>query len=162
MSEIVLVAAIAENSAIGKDNDLLWHLPEDLKHFKETTLGHTVVMGRKTFDSLGKPLPRRENWVVSRNENWQRPGVRSFTSLKEALDSCTDEVCMILGGAQIYQQALKLADRMELTHVHQSFDGDAFFPEFDESEWEITRQKKGNDEKSGLDYTFKTWVRKQP
>lgn len=161
MSEIVLVAAIGKNNEIGKGNQLLWHLPEDLKHFRAITTGHTVIMGRKTFDSLGKPLPNRVNWVVSRNPDWQHDGVTTFTDLNTAIHSCKEEVCMILGGADIYRQALPLAQRMELTHVDGSFEADAFFPEFSKEEWQLASTKKGRDEKSGLSYAFCSWIRKR-
>jgi dihydrofolate reductase len=161
MSEIVLVAAIGNNHEIGKGNQLLWHLPEDLKHFRTITTGHTVIMGRKTFDSLGKPLPNRVNWVVTRNPNWNHPGVRAFTDLHAAIEACQEEVCMILGGAEIYRQALPLADRMELTHVKGDFDADAFFPVFSIEEWQVESTKKGQDERSGLSYEFCSWIRKR-
>lgn len=160
MSEIVLVAAIAENNAIGKDNQLLWHLPEDLKRFKKITSGHIVVMGRKTFDSIGRPLPNRKNIVVTRNSEWTADGVEVCQSLDEAIELCGNEICMILGGAQIYEQSISIADRLEITHVHASFEGDTFFPAIDNSIFETVENEKGRDSKSGLEYTFSTWVKK--
>ena len=162
MKEIVLVAALSENQAIGKDNQLLWHLPEDLKRFRAMTLGHTVIMGRKTFDSIGKPLPKRKNVVLTRNENWSHPNVAVYNDLKKAIAECAEETLMILGGAEIYAQSMPLADRLELTHVHSHFQGDAFFPSIDEDIWKADRGEKKTDAASGISYTFTRWLRKQP
>lgn len=133
--------AVAENGVIGKNNDLPWHLPEDLKHFKEVTLGKTVVMGRKTFESifarLKKPLPGRKNVVISRQQNYNAPeGVLVFNSLDSAIDALPSEDLYIIGGAEIYKQALPLAQKLYMTHVSGSYEGDAFFPEVDFTQWE--------------------------
>jgi dihydrofolate reductase len=162
MTQIVLVAALSENHAIGKDNQLLWHLPEDLKRFRAMTLGHTVVMGRKTFESIGKPLPKRKNVVLSRNTNWLHPEVLVYNDLEKAIAACAEETLMILGGAEIYSQSMPLADRLELTHVHSHFKGDAFFPAIDNNIWEAEHGERKTDAASGISYTFSKWLKKQP
>ena len=162
MKQIVLVAALSENHAIGKDNQLLWHLPEDLKRFRAMTLGHTVVMGRKTFESIGKPLPKRKNVVLSRNTNWLHPEVLVYNDLEKAIAACAEETLMILGGAEIYSQSIPLADRLELTHVHSHFEGDAFFPAIDNNIWEAEHGERKTDAASGISYTFSKWLKKQP
>jgi len=138
--------AVAENLVIGKDNDLPWHLPEDLKHFKELTLGKTVLMGRKTFESilkrLGKPLPNRKNVIISRQKDYKAPeGVLVFSSLDEAIKSLQEDI-YIIGGAEIYKLALPLANLMYITHVHENYLGDAFFPAIKWSEWEKLEEEK--------------------
>ncbi len=138
--------AVAENLVIGKDNDLPWHLPEDLKHFKELTLGKTVLMGRKTFESilkrLGKPLPNRKNVIISRQKDYKAPeGVLVFSSLDEAIKSLPEDI-YIIGGAEIYKLALPLANLMYITHVHENYLGDAFFPAIKWSEWEKLEEEK--------------------
>src|SRR6201996_8027739 len=123
------IVAIAENQAIGKNNQLLWHMPNDLKHFKDVTSGRTIIMGRKTFDSVGKPLPKRRNIVVTR-QDITIPGCEVVKSVEDALALCEgeDEV-FIGGGAEIYRQAMPLTNRIDLTIIHKSFDADTFFPE---------------------------------
>ena len=124
-----MVVAIAKNNAIGKDNQLLWHLPKDLKHFKEITSGHTIIMGRKTYESVGKPLPNRRNIIITR-QNITIEGCEVVNSIEDALKLCAgeDEV-FIVGGAEIYKQAMALTDRIYLTIVHHEFEGDTYFPE---------------------------------
>jgi dihydrofolate reductase len=138
---VSLIAAVAENRCIGGDNKLLWHLPEDLKRFRDLTRGHPVMMGRKTFESIGKPLPQRENIVISRDPSYSAGGVKSVTSLEQAIELAaatgTDEI-FVIGGAEIYKLALAKADRLYLTLVHQSVDGDAFFPEWKGMRWSET------------------------
>lgn len=130
--KISLVVAMSQNRVIGKNNRLPWHLPEDLKRFRAITLNKPVVMGRKTFDSIGRILPQRENIIVSRQVSLEIPGARVFASLEQALDDCekkeTPEV-MIIGGGEIYRLAFEKADRIYLTLIHQSLEGDAFFPD---------------------------------
>jgi len=146
--KISLVWAMAQNRVIGRNNQLPWYLPEDLKYFKRITLGKPVIMGRKTFDSIGKPLPGRTNIVVTRNRDWSFEGVRTVDSLEAARELCENlaivdgtEEAMIIGGAEIYRQAMPLADRLYLTEVHADVEGDATFPEFDRSQWqEIARE----------------------
>ncbi|MFA4868155.1 MAG: dihydrofolate reductase [Pedobacter sp.] len=160
---ISVVVAIDENNAIGKDNQLLWHLPADLKHFKEVTSGHTIIMGRKTYDSIGKPLPNRRNIVMTRTPELQIPGVEVVSNIDEALALCTteEEEVFIIGGAEIYKSTLKIVNKIYLTRVHQSYDADAFFPQIDSDLWnEIDVEKHLPDEKNHVAYTFSTLLRK--
>ncbi|MBT0962008.1 dihydrofolate reductase [Denitromonas iodatirespirans] len=137
--EIVLIAAVARNGAIGKDNALPWRLKADLAHFKRTTLGHPVVMGRKTWESLGRPLPGRQNIVISRDPAYVAPGACVAGDLAAAIAACPDDARLfVIGGAQIYALALPQADRLVLTEVDADVDGDAFFPAFDRSAFEET------------------------
>jgi dihydrofolate reductase len=162
MKEIVLVAAIAEDNAIGLNNDLLWKLPEDLAHFKQLTVGKTILMGRKTFESVGRPLKNRRNIVVTSNKDWSFAGVDVFHSLKDALASIKEEEVMIVGGAEIYKQSMPLANRMEITLVHSVFpNADTHFPTIEWDNWEILEQKKSADSISGLEYTFLKLFRKR-
>lgn len=153
---VTIIAAVGRNRALGKNNDLIWHLPADLRRFKSLTRGHHVIMGRKTYESLGKPLPNRTNIVVSRNEDYEASGCVIVSSLEEALQEAkSDPNPYILGGAEIYKQALPLCDLMDLTLVHEDFEADAFFPDFDESEWEmIGREDFKRDEENSYDYSF--------
>lgn len=138
--------AVAKNSVIGGDNDLPWYLPEDLRHFKKITMGQTVLMGRKTFESiikrLNKPLPDRKNAVVTRQKDFTAPkGVLVFHSLEEAFKALSAEDVYIIGGAQIFAQTLPLAEKMYITKVHQDYPGDAFFPKVDFSRWKLLEQE---------------------
>jgi dihydrofolate reductase len=157
MSEIVLVLAVAENGVIGKNGAIPWHISDDMKRFKALTMGHTVVMGRKTWDSLPKkPLPGRVNVVVTRQTDWQADGARVASSLGQAT-SGTSGTVMIIGGAEIYDRALPMASRIELTEVHRAFDGDARFV-FDRTGWhETTREDRVTPE--GLRYSYVTLTR---
>jgi dihydrofolate reductase len=166
--EIVIVSAVAENGVIGADNAMPWRLPSDLKHFKALTLGKPVVMGRKTFESLGKPLPGRPHVVISRQAMDLPQGVHLVGSLDAALtlagsfaaDTGTDEV-MVIGGGQIYAQAIGLADRLELTRVHATPGGDTFFPDVDGSVWELAAERAGErSPKDSADVTFQTYRRR--
>lgn len=161
MNKLAIIVAISENNAIGKNNQLLWHLPADLKHFKEITTGNTIIMGRKTFDSIGKPLPNRRSIVISRNINLVIPGVETVTSLENAIELCKhDKEAFIIGGAEIYQQALPYATHIYLTLVHQEYEADAFFPTIDPSEWkEVNSVNHPADEKNEVAYTFSTMER---
>ena len=153
---VTIIAAVGRNRALGKNNDLIWHLPADLRRFKSLTRGHHVIMGRKTFESLGKPLPKRTNIIVSRNRDYEAPGCVVVSSLEEALkEAQSDPNPYILGGAEIYKQALPISDLMDLTWVHEDFEADAFFPEFDDNEWEVTgREDFRRDEENSYDYSF--------
>jgi dihydrofolate reductase len=157
---ISIVVAIAENNAIGKNNQLLWHLPADLKHFKQITTGHTVIMGRKTYDSVGKPLPNRRNIIITR-QDITIEGCEVAKSIEDALALCAgEEEVFIIGGAEIYKQSIHLADRIYLTIVHQKFDGDSYFPEINYGQWvETTREDHQPDEKNKLPYSFITLER---
>ncbi|PTR01338.1 dihydrofolate reductase [Mucilaginibacter yixingensis] len=151
------IVAIGQNNAIGKNNQLLWHLPNDLKHFKDITSGHTIIMGRKTFDSLGKPLPKRRNIIITRQDT-SIPGAEVVHTVEEALALCEgEEEVFIGGGAEIYKMAMPKTDRIYLTIVHQSFDADAYFPEIDQNEWKETeRENHAADEKNAIPYSFIT------
>jgi dihydrofolate reductase len=156
-----IIVAIAKNHAIGKDNKLLWHLPNDLKHFKDTTSGHTVIMGRKTFDSVGKPLPKRRNIVITR-QAISIEGCEVVDSLQAAVALCKaeDEV-FIVGGAEIYRQAIPLTDRIYLTIIDHDFEGDTFFPELNPDEWQETKHEDFEpDEKNKYKYKFITLERR--
>jgi dihydrofolate reductase len=157
MSEIVLVVAIADNGVIGKDGGIPWRLPEDMKRFKALTLGHTIVMGRKTWDSLPKkPLPGRVNVVVTRQKDWQADGAVTAGSLGQAT-SGTSGTVMVIGGSEIYERALPLACRIELTEVHKDFAGDAIFT-FDRSGWKESF-REDHVTPDGLRYSYVTLVR---
>ena len=157
---ITAVVAIASNYAIGKNNQLLWHLPNDLKHFKNITAGGTVIMGRKTFDSVGKPLPKRRNIVITR-QDIEIEGCEVVRSVDEAIAICkTEDEVFIVGGAEIYRQAMHLINRIYLTIVHHSFDADTFFPEIDYKEWkEVEKEDHETDEKHQFAYSFITLER---
>jgi dihydrofolate reductase len=137
---VILIAAVGRNGVIGRDNDLPWRIREDLQHFKQLTLGHTLVMGRKTYDSIGRPLPGRRTVVVTRQPDWsaQAEGVGVAHSLDDALNLANGKNVYVAGGGEIYRQALPLADRLELTEVAQSPAGDVTFPAFDQAEWSAT------------------------
>ena len=160
MTTITLVAAMAEGNVIGLNNTMPWHLPEDLKHFKATTLGKPVIMGRKTFDSIGRPLPGRQNIVITRQADWQRDGVTVVHSLPDALALAAnvDEVCVI-GGADVYRQALPLADRLCLTHITLSVVGDATFPQWQADEW-LSVSGEVQTAANGLQYQFVDYQRR--
>lgn len=159
---ITLIAAAAENNALGKDNDLLWHLPEDFKRFKQITSGHYIIMGRKTFESFPKPLPNRTHIIITRQEEYLVDGCLVVHSLEKALEIAPqNEEIFIIGGAQIYKQALPFADKIDLTRVHIELDADAFFPEFNTSEWNLVfSEKHFKDEKHQYDFTFETYIKK--
>lgn len=157
-----IVVAIAENNAIGKDNQLLWHLPADLKHFKDITSGHTIIMGRKTYDSIGRPLPNRRNIIITRNSGLDLPGTEVTHSLDEAIRLCAaEEEVFIIGGAELYKHALEATNRIYLTRVHQTYEADTFFPELVPGEWtESSIENHQPDEKNRVAYTFSTLERK--
>jgi dihydrofolate reductase len=159
---VTIIAAIAENNALGKNNQLIWHLPADLNRFKKTTLNHAVIMGRKTHESLGKPLPNRINIIITRDKNYKVENCITVNSLKEALEiaSKKDENPFILGGAEIYKQAMPFADKLDITFVHHKFEADVFFPEINKTIWEETsREVFKADEKNKYDYSFVTYIR---
>jgi len=160
---ITIIAAIGKNRELGKDNDLIWHLPNDLARFKKVTSGHDVIMGRKTFESLGnKPLPNRTNIIITRNGNFRADGCVTANSLEAAIEAAKgDPNPFILGGAEIYSQAIEIADVLDLTLVDSGFEADAFFPEIDLSIWkETSRQDFKADEKHQYGYSFVTYLRR--
>ncbi len=153
---ISLIAAMANDHSIGKENRMPWHLPADLKHFKKITLNKPVIMGRRTFESLGKALPDRTNIVVTQQENFIAPNCVIVHSLKDAIKAAgnADET-MIIGGGQLYQEAIKIADRMYLTFIDLNTQGDTFFPKWNEDEWrEISRETHQKDAVNTYDYQF--------
>ena len=156
---LTLIAAVARNGVIGNDNALPWRLPEDLKHFKELTLGHPIIMGRKTWSSLGRPLPGRRNIVISRDPDFKASGGIVVASLAAALAACADAAeAFVIGGAEIYALALPVAHRLQLTEIDRDFPGDTHFPGFDPAAWRET-ERKSHRAADGLDYAFVTYQR---
>lgn len=164
-TQIVHVVAIDHHHCIGKDNGLAWHIPEDLKHFKEITTGGVVVMGRKTFLSIGKPLPNRTNWVVTRDTTWTADGVKVAHSLEQVLelagDDCTDGKLFIIGGGEIYRQSIDMADILEITEVDLDIKGDAFYPPIPSDFTEVWRSEPKMDDKSGVGFRFVRYQKKR-
>ena len=154
---------MAENRVIGVDNTLPWRLPADLKHFRRLTTGHHVIMGRRNYESIGKPLPERTNIVVTRNRDYRAPGCVIAHSLEEALEHAqTDPEIFVIGGAEIYHQAFARADRLYLTLVHASVTGDTYFPEFAADRWnEISRERHEADDKNPYPYSFLVYDRRK-
>lgn len=143
MSCLSVIAAVADNQAIGLDNGLPWHLPEDLKHFRSLTMGHHIIMGRKTYESLGRLLPGRTTVIVTRQKDYCVEGAIMAGSLEEAVSHCgNDEEVFVIGGAEIYKVALPAADRLYLTEVHGEFPADAFFPQYDKAAWRETARER--------------------
>jgi dihydrofolate reductase len=159
---IVMIAAVAENNALGKNNELVWHLPNDFKRFKELTSGHYIIMGRKTFESFPKPLPNRTHVVITRQQNYQPDDCIVVNSIENAIKVCPEnETIYIIGGGEIYNQALAFSDTIEITKVHGEFEADAFFPEIKAEEWELVQSDfNAKDEKHLYDYTYQTFVKK--
>ncbi|WP_338731695.1 dihydrofolate reductase [Mangrovimonas cancribranchiae] len=162
--ELTIIVAAGEDNAIGKDNDLIWHLSDDLKRFKKLTSGHHIIMGRKTFESFPKPLPNRTHIVITRQHGYKAPeGVVVVNNLEDALDAAkNDDQPFIIGGGQIYKQAMSLADKIELTRVHDTFENaDTFFPEINLNEWkETSRNRHEKDEKHKHAFSFITYIKK--
>jgi len=160
---ITLIAAIAENNALGKDNKMMWHLPDDFKHFKTRTSGHYIIMGRKTFESFPSALPNRTSVIITRQADYNAEGCIVAGSLDEALKACPqNEEVFVIGGGEIYSQSIERADKLDLTRVHETFpDADAFFPEIDLSKWELINEIfHSKDEKHTYDMTFQTYLKK--
>jgi dihydrofolate reductase len=160
---VIMIAAVAENNALGKNNDLLWHLPNDFKRFKEITSGHHIIMGRKTFESFPKPLPNRTHVIITRQNDFEHEGCIVVQNIEKALSVCPiNENLYIIGGGEIYQQSISFADQLDITRVHHSFDADVYFPEIDPEIWELTSETfHQKDERHLFDYTFQTFVRKK-
>lgn len=159
---IIQIAAAAENNALGKDNKLVWHLPDDFKRFKQITSGHYIILGRKTFESFPKPLPNRTHVIITRNKDYKADDCIIVNSIEEALKIIPkEEDTFIIGGAEIYKQSINLTDKIELTRVHTTCEADAFFPEIDEKEWKlIFEEYHPKDEKHNFDFTFLTYVKR--
>lgn len=159
----ILIAAAAENNALGKDNQLVWHLPDDFKRFKQLTRHHTIIMGRKTFESFPQPLPDRHHIIITRQASYEAPGCTVVKSIEEALEAAPkNEDVYVIGGGEIYQLALPLSDAIELTRVHGTFEADAYFPVINPDEWElIASEYHPKDEKHQVDFTYETYHRKR-
>lgn len=159
---LAIVVAMAQNRTIGINNALPWRCPEDLKHFKALTMGHHLIMGRKTFDSIGKALPGRTTVVVTRNTTWSAEGCIAAHSLQQAIDACNgDDSAFIVGGAELYAQALPLVETLFITEIDQVVDGDAYFPSFSRAEWiETERRSSAQETPQPLHYDFVTYRRK--
>jgi dihydrofolate reductase len=161
---VSLIVATSLNNAIGKANAMLWHLPEDFKFFKNITWGMPIIMGRKTFESIGKPLPGRTNIIITSNTNWQAERTIRATSLEEAIQLAKEtnaKEIFITGGGEIYKQSMPIANKIYRTLVHTEIDGDTFFPQIDETVWEKVFEKNvSSDEKNNFEMTFQTWQRK--
>jgi len=159
---IILIAAASQNNALGKNNDLIWHLPNDFKRFKALTTGHHIIMGRKTFESFPNPLPNRTHIVITRQKNYSAEGCIIVDSLESAIEiSPNDEDVFIIGGGEIYSLALPLAHKIELTRVFETFEADTFFPELDLNEWELQQEEfHSKDEKHKHDFSYQTYIRK--
>lgn len=161
---VSLIVAASENNAIGKNNQLLWNLPNDLKFFKNTTWGFPIIMGRKTFESVNKPLPGRTNIVVTTNPNWSFENVLTVTNIKDGIEKAAttnSKQVFIIGGGEIYKQSMAVADNIYITRVHVTLDGDTFFPVIDERIWELTSNEDFvADEKHSYAYSFQLWTRK--
>lgn len=157
-----LIAAIDRNNALGKNNELIWHLPADLSRFKKTTSGHHILMGRNTYESIGKPLPNRTSVVISRNPEYRAEGCTVVNSLEAALEIAkNDPSPFVIGGAQIYREAMLIADRLDITEVHHEFDADVFFPKIDPVIWEETKRERYNaDKKNPYPYSFVRYRRR--
>jgi dihydrofolate reductase len=160
---ITIIAAAGLQNELGKDNQIIWHLPDDFKRFKTITSGHYIIMGRKTFESFPKPLPNRTHIVITRNKDYQVPdGCLVVTSIEKAIAVCPSNVTIfIIGGGEIYKQSMQIADVIELTRVHGSFDADAFFPKIDDNNWKLIQSDfHPKDEKHAYDFTFETFVKR--
>jgi dihydrofolate reductase len=159
MALLTIVVAIDAQRGIGINNTLPWHLPEDLAHFKRTTTGHPIIMGRKTFDSIGRPLPNRRNIVVTRSPDWRHDGVEAVTSLDAAIALVRDVPACIIGGAQIFNEALPRVDRLVVTEIAKTFDCDTFFPAIDPAQWTEVARETHHSDAGGFDYAFVTYQR---
>lgn len=159
---ITLIAAAAENNALGKDNQLIWHLPDDFKRFKQITTGHYIIMGRKTFESFPKPLPNRTHVIITRQKDYNIEDCIVVNSIEEAITiSSNEEDVFIIGGAEIYNQSIDFADKIELTRVHANFEADAYFPKINPNKWKIEFEEfHTKDEKHNFDFTFQTFIKK--
>ena len=159
---LIMIAAVAENNALGKKNKLVWHLPNDFKRFKSLTTNHHIIMGRKTFESFPEPLPNRTHIVISRQENYNPAGCIVVDSIEKAIALCPEnEDSYIIGGGEIYTLGLQYADIIEITRVHQTFEADAFFPKINEREWQLVESEQNfKDETHLYDYTYETYIKK--
>lgn len=160
---ISFIVAMDENRAIGKNNQLPWHLPEDLKFFKRTTMGHPIAMGRKTHESIGRALPGRENLIITRQSGYQAEGCKVFSTMDDFIQYCRkqNEEIFIIGGAEIFKETFNYVDRLYITLIHHEFEGDTYFPNFDLNDWMLVSSERGmKDEKNPYDYEFQIYDRK--
>ena len=159
---ITIIAAAGQNNELGKDNDLVWHLPDDFKRFKELTTGHHIIMGRKTFETFPKPLPNRIHIVISKNKSYKAEGAIVVESINEALQIAKDDdQPFIIGGGEIYKLGLEIADKIELTRVHKNFEADTFFPEIPMENWQLVQEEYHNkDERHKYAFSYQTFLRK--
>lgn len=159
---IIMIAAVAENNGLGKENKMIWHLPDDFKRFKKLTTGHHIIMGRKTFEGFPKPLPNRTHIVVTRQKDYHPEGCIVVNSVEEAIALVPkEEDGFIIGGGEIYKLAMPLSDKLEITHVYASFASDAFFPQIDASQWKLTAQEfHPVDGNHAYSFAYKTYLRK--
>ena len=157
---ITIIAAAGSNNELGKDNDLVWHLPKDFKRFKKLTTGHHIIMGRKTFQSFPKPLPNRVHIVITRNTDYHPEGAIIVHSMTEALEIAkNDSQIFIIGGGEIYKLGMKIADKIELTRVNSSFEADTFFPEIPSDDWKLSSEEFHlKDEKHKFDFSYQTFI----
>lgn len=157
-----IIVAVGEGNVIGKENRLIWHLPRDMRHFKETTTGHYIIMGRKTFESNGRPLPNRTNVIITRDKNYKAEGCVVVHTLEDAIKLAKDDPeAFIIGGGVIYELAMPLIDRIYLTQIHHKFEGDTYFPEINMDEWvEVEKREFEPDEKNKYPFTILTLDRK--
>ncbi|MEZ4858810.1 MAG: dihydrofolate reductase [Flavobacteriaceae bacterium] len=158
---ITIIAAAGENNELGKENDLVWHLPDDFKRFKNLTTGHFIIMGRKTFESFPKLLPNRTHVVITRNKNYQKEEIIRVSSIEEALKKAEqDPQPYIIGGGEIYKQSFPFAQKIELTRVHGTFDADTFFPEINTEQWTLIHTEfHDKDERHEYSFTYETWLK---
>ncbi|TFB24012.1 dihydrofolate reductase [Filobacillus milosensis] len=155
------IVAMDENNVIGKDNDLPWYLPNDLKYFKKVTTGYTIVMGRKTYESIGRPLPNRKNIVMTRDQDYKAEGCIVVHSMEELEPYLNDEEVFLIGGAELFKLAWDRVDRLYITKIHDYFEGDTYFPEIDSKEWKIADETPGEtDEKNKHEHTYLIYERK--
>ncbi len=160
--ELTIIAAVSLNNVIGNKNKLIWNIPNDLKRFKDLTTGHSVIMGRKTFDSLPNPLPNRDNIVITRNTNYSNPDIKVCSSIEDAINlTKTDIQPFIIGGGEIYSQTINMADKIELTKVYSEFNGDAFFPEIPLDIFELINEERfDSNSENEFDYAFLTYKKR--
>jgi len=160
--ELTIIAAVSTNNVIGNKNKLIWNLPNDLRRFKKLTIGHSIIMGRKTFESLPNPLPNRDNIVITKDTNYSKPDIKVCSSIEDAISlTQTDIQPFIIGGGEIYSQTINMVDKIELTRVHEKFDGDAYFPEIPLDIFELINEEKYNsDSENEFDYSFLTYKKR--
>jgi dihydrofolate reductase len=158
----ILIAATSLNNALGKDNKIIWHLPDDFKRFKELTSGHHIIMGRKTFESFPKPLPNRTHVVITRQKNYHPEGCIMVNSIEDAFNICPkNEDSFLIGGAEIYELGLPFIDKIELTFINDNFEADAFFPKIDFTKWELIQEEfHAKDEKHAHEFSFQTFLKR--